>query len=95
MATRRCSVGPALPRDACPPTAICVHYLRELGLESEMQWATTRTGFYVDSKLHSLSNTLEFLRFPLLSLSTKSGWAQPSSMLRESRTGKRWRRFRS
>ncbi len=45
--------------------------LRELGLESEMQWATTRTGFYVDSRLHSLSNTLEFLKFPALSLLDK------------------------
>jgi protoporphyrinogen oxidase len=45
--------------------------LRELGLESEIQWATTQTGFYVDSKLYSLSNTLEFLKFPVLSLVDK------------------------
>jgi protoporphyrinogen oxidase len=40
--------------------------LRELGLESEMRWAKTRTAFYADSKLHSMSNVAEFLRFPLL-----------------------------
>lgn len=45
--------------------------LRELGLENEMQWTTTRTGFYVDSKFYSLSNTIEFLRFPPLSLPDK------------------------
>ena len=45
--------------------------LRELGLETEIQWATTRTGFYVDSELHSLSNTLEFLKFPGLNLLDK------------------------
>src|ERR1700688_1161025 len=45
--------------------------LRELGLEDEMHWATTRTGFYVDSKFHSMSNTLEFLKFSPLSLVDK------------------------
>ena len=45
--------------------------LRELGLEREMRWTTTRTGFYVDSNLHSLSTTLEFLRFPVLGLVDK------------------------
>jgi protoporphyrinogen oxidase len=45
--------------------------LRELGLESGMQWAKARTGFYVDSEFHSMSNTLEFLKFPPLSLIDK------------------------
>src|SRR5262249_39960128 len=40
--------------------------LRELGLESEMRWTKTRTAFYTDSKLHSMSNVAEYLRFPLL-----------------------------
>jgi protoporphyrinogen oxidase len=42
--------------------------LVELGLDEDLQWATTRTGFYTDGKLHSLSNSLEFLRFPPLRL---------------------------
>lgn len=45
--------------------------LRELNLEEQIQWTTTRTGFYVDSQFHSLSNTLEFLRFPPLSFIEK------------------------
>ena len=45
--------------------------LRELGLEKEIRWTTTRTGFYIDSKLYSLSTTLEFLKFPVLSLVDK------------------------
>src|ERR1700730_2332193 len=45
--------------------------LRELGLEEELQWATTRPAVYSDSKLYSLSNTLEFLKFPPLTLSDK------------------------
>ena len=45
--------------------------LRELGLEDGMHWGRTRTGFYVDSEFHSMSNTLEFLRFPPLGLIDK------------------------
>jgi protoporphyrinogen oxidase len=40
--------------------------LRELGLEREIRWARTRTAFYADSQFHSMSNLVEFLRFPLL-----------------------------
>ncbi len=45
--------------------------LQEIGLESEMQWVETRTGFYTDGKLFSMSNTAEFLRFPPLRLLDK------------------------
>lgn len=45
--------------------------LSELGLEKEMEWVETKTGFYTDGKLYSMSNTLEFLRFPPLSLLDK------------------------
>ena len=40
--------------------------MHDLGLESEMRWVETRTGFYTDGQLYSMSNTLEFLRFPPL-----------------------------
>src|SRR5256712_6075005 len=42
--------------------------LTELELEKEMAWVETRTGFYTDATLYSMSNTVEFLRFPPLSL---------------------------
>ncbi len=45
--------------------------LAELGLEGELRWATTRTGFYSGGRLHSMSNSLEFLRFPPLRLVDK------------------------
>ncbi len=45
--------------------------LRELRLEDDMRWVETRTGFYTDGRLHSMSNTLEFLRFPPLGLIDK------------------------
>jgi protoporphyrinogen oxidase len=42
--------------------------IAELGLDSELQWVETKTGFYARGRLHSMSTTLEFLRFPLLRL---------------------------
>lgn len=45
--------------------------LRELGLEKEISWKKVLTGFFIDSQLHSLSNALEFLRFPPLTLPEK------------------------
>jgi len=45
--------------------------LGELGLEDQMRWVETKTGFYTDGRLHSMSNTLEFLRFPPLALLDK------------------------
>ncbi len=45
--------------------------LQELGLEHDLRWVRTRTGFYVEGRLYSMSNTLEFLRFPPLRLIDK------------------------
>jgi protoporphyrinogen oxidase len=45
--------------------------LAELKLAQEMQWVETKTGFYTNGKLYSMSNTLEFLRFPPLGLLDK------------------------
>lgn len=39
-----------------------------LGLEKEIDWVETKTGFYSGGELISMSNTAEFLRFPPLSL---------------------------
>ncbi|HEX6898978.1 MAG TPA: NAD(P)/FAD-dependent oxidoreductase [Thermoanaerobaculia bacterium] len=43
----------------------------ELGLERELRWVETRTGFYTGGRFHSLSNAFEFLRFPPLRLIDK------------------------
>lgn len=50
--------------------------LAELNLDEAMRWVTTRTGFFIDERLHSLSSSWEFLRFPPLSLWDKFrlGW---------------------
>jgi len=46
-------------------------FIRDIGLGDELRWETTLTGFWVDREMHSVSNTLEFLRFKPLSLWSK------------------------
>jgi protoporphyrinogen oxidase len=45
--------------------------LTELDLDRDMKWVETKTGFFMDGKLYSMSSSLEFLRFPPLSLIDK------------------------
>jgi protoporphyrinogen oxidase len=44
----------------------------ELELGDRLRWHATRTGFYVDGGLRSLSSTIEFLTFPTLGLLDKA-----------------------
>lgn len=46
--------------------------LEEIGLGDRLLWKQTRTGFFTGGRLVSLSNSLEFLRFPPLSLVGKA-----------------------
>jgi protoporphyrinogen oxidase len=41
--------------------------LSDLGLESEINWVQTRTGFFTDGAFHSMSDSLEYLKFRPLS----------------------------
>ena len=45
--------------------------VEEIGLGDEFEWVETKTGFYTDGQLVSMSNTLEFLQFPPLDLISK------------------------
>jgi protoporphyrinogen oxidase len=45
--------------------------LKELGLENQINWVETKTGFYSDGKLYSMSNIFEFLSFPPLDIISK------------------------
>jgi protoporphyrinogen oxidase len=45
--------------------------LTELGLEKDMRWVETKTGVYADGQLYSVSNAIEFLKFPPLGLIDK------------------------
>lgn len=45
--------------------------LSELDLTDQLNWSPTRTGFFIDDRLLSLSTSLDFLRFPPISLLDK------------------------
>ena len=45
--------------------------LAELGLDDEIEWVKTRTGYYSDGRLSSVSDVFEFLRLPALNLIDK------------------------
>jgi len=45
--------------------------LKDLELDDKIEWVETKTGFYTDGKLYSMSNTIEFLSFPPLNLIDK------------------------
>src|SRR3984893_12868569 len=51
--------------------------LGELGLESEMKWVETKTGYYADGRLSSVSNRLELLRLPSLNMVDKPRLGAP------------------
>ncbi len=73
-------------------TLLSDRYLRsllaELGLEQEVRWVRTRTGFYTDGALYSMSDSLEFLRFPPVGMVGKFRLA--ATILYASRV-KRWK----
>ncbi len=45
--------------------------LNETGLEDRSHWVETKTGFYSGGRLHSMSNLVEFFRFPPINLIDK------------------------
>ena len=48
-----------------------LEFLDELGLSDDIRFRETKTGFYTDGQLHSMSTTMEFLQFKPLSLIDK------------------------
>ena len=48
-----------------------ISFVEDIGLGDELCWRTTLTGFFVDRKIYSVSNALEYARFPPLSLWSK------------------------
>jgi protoporphyrinogen oxidase len=42
--------------------------LKEIGLEKDIRWVETKTGFYSNGKLYSMSNLIEFFKFPPIGL---------------------------
>lgn len=54
-----------------PSDRYLLSFLRDIGLADRLRWETTLTGFFVEESMYSLSNTMEFLKFPPLSLWSK------------------------
>ncbi len=46
-------------------------FLKEIGLSFDIEFKTTKTGFFTDGRLHSMSNIMEFLCFKPLSIFDK------------------------
>ncbi|MBT9186727.1 NAD(P)/FAD-dependent oxidoreductase [Zobellia russellii] len=49
-----------------PTDTDLIDFLNEIGLEDQIQWRRSLTGFYENKKFHSVSSSFEFLLFPLL-----------------------------
>ncbi len=45
--------------------------LKDIGLDDRIEWVETKTGFYIKGKLYSMSDIIEFLKFPALNLIDK------------------------
>jgi len=45
--------------------------IKEIGLENDLRWVETKTGFFSGGKLYSMSNVFEFLKFPPINLIDK------------------------
>jgi len=46
---------------------VMLDFIKEIGLEDQLFWRETKSGFYGDGKLVSMSSTLDFIRFPFMS----------------------------
>jgi protoporphyrinogen oxidase len=54
-----------------PSDSSLIAFLGRIGLGDQLRWRPTRTGYFVDGKVYSVSTGLEFLRFPPLDLVSK------------------------
>jgi protoporphyrinogen oxidase len=50
-----------------PSDADLINLIEDIGLQDKLRWKPTLTGCYIDQKLYSISNTVEFFKFPPLS----------------------------
>jgi len=54
-----------------PSDSSLLRFIGRIGLGDRVRWSPTRTGYYVDGNVYSVSTGLEFLRFPPLDLLSK------------------------
>ena len=48
-----------------------LNLVKYLGLQDELNWQETKTGFFIKGSYHSMSNLIEFIKFPELNLIDK------------------------
>ena len=48
-----------------------LEFVKEIGLALDVEFRTTRTGFYINGKMYSMSSTMDFLKFKPLSFFDK------------------------
>ncbi|WP_414568198.1 NAD(P)/FAD-dependent oxidoreductase [Nostoc sp. CCY 9925] len=51
-----------------PSDTHLINFIRDIGLGDKLRWHRSLTGFYDKKKFYSISNAIEFLRFPLFGL---------------------------
>ena len=49
-----------------PSDKYLIQFIKDIGLADQLRWRSTLTGCYINKKLYSISNTLEFFLFPPL-----------------------------
>ena len=47
---------------------VMLEFIKELGLQDQLFWRDTKSGFYGNGRLVSFSSTLDFIKFPFMSL---------------------------
>lgn len=54
-----------------PDDRLTIRMIKDIGLEDNLIWKETKTGFFVDGKYLSMSSISEFIKFPFLNLFDK------------------------
>lgn len=54
-----------------PTDSFLIDLIKDLGLEENLQWRRSMTGYYVNKKFYSISSSKEFLLFPALNIFDK------------------------
>jgi protoporphyrinogen oxidase len=55
-----------------PQDTALIALLADLGLDQDLRWARTGTGYYARGRMYDMNGNADFLRFPLLTLTDKA-----------------------
>ena len=54
-----------------PDDIYTLNLINAVGLSNELEWSETKSGFFIEGNYYSMSNTLEFIKFPPLNIIDK------------------------